>query len=99
MYGKLIYKLPEDISKIVKAIKTLPSDWKGISGHLIAPKELYLQNLIAENTRLRVCEEYPAGFCIVGSDDVPFEKEYDKRYRNKEAIIPKFIDIFAFFTR
>ena len=91
MAEKIIYELPEDnIEKITKCINAIPSDWNWVDGFLIAPKKLYEQGKIAENTRLNIGRFYSIKPTIIGYNDAPFGKE---EARTKGLIAPKLTDI------
>ena len=91
MAEKLIYELPEDnIEKIAKCINAIPSNWSWVDGCLTAPKKLYEQGKIAENTRLNISRFYSIKPTIIGYNDAPFG---EKAARKEGLIAPKLIDI------
>jgi hypothetical protein len=88
MTEKLIYELPED--KVAKIINSIPSNWRWVDGFLIAPKKLYEEGKIAENTRLKISRFYSIKPTIIGYNDAPFEEEAE---RKEGLIAPKLTDI------
>lgn len=73
--GKIIYELPKK-EKLIKILKFIPTDWNSFFGTLYAPKKLYEENKIAENTRLNIYRTHgEQPICIIGAKDAPSGEE------------------------
>lgn len=93
--GNLIYELPTEMEIVAEVVRALPSDWLAFEGILFAPRELYLQERIVKNTRLRLSNSHYFNPIIDAVDDVPFELLNWKRKENKSIRVPNFYGLFV----
>lgn len=91
MPGRLCYELPTDPDTVAYIVRAIPSGWKWIDGGLIAPRKLYEQGQIAENTRLSLSRFYSIHPTIIGAHDVPYEDQH--ALQRSKMIVPKIDDV------
>jgi len=89
---KLSYEVPEKREDWAEVAESIPSNWCWVNGFLTAPKKLYEEKRIAENTRL-VIEEFSKSPFIKGADDVPYEDINIHRREREHLFFPRVVDV------
>ena len=90
------FELPKETEKVLEILEKIPENYfEFVRGYLIAPKKLYDEKRIAENTRLKIGEVdswyMPPG--IEFAEDLPFEDQ--KKLNPPKEFVPNILGIFT----